>query len=188
MEEFDFTRINKSPAVFDMTKLAWMNGEYLHAMDGEEFYKIAEPHLRESLGEGFDLRKIAQMVQSRIQLPSEIEDQVSFLRELPEYSTDMYVHKKSKSTKETSLMILSDVLPLLTEAGSFDNDGLFDLLSGYASSKELKINTVMWPIRTALSGKQATPAGATGILELLGKEESVNRIKKAIDKLSEDEG
>ena len=182
---FDFTHINKSPAAFDMTKLGWMNGEYLHAMDPEAFYQAAEPYLKDCLKEGFDLKKIAGMVQSRIQLYSEIPEQVDFLNGVPEYDVSMYTHKKSKSTAETSLTILKETLPLLEKAEVFDNDGLFALLSGYASEKGYKVNTVMWPLRTAVSGKQATPAGATGIMELLGREETLCRLQAAVRKLEE---
>lgn len=185
VEIFDFRHINKSPAAFDMTKLGWMNGEYLHAMDPEEFYEKAEPYLKACLEKDFDLRKIAGMVQSRIQLYSEIPDQIDFLNAVPEYDAAMYTHKKSKSTAESSLQILKETIPLLAELESFDNDSLFAALSAYASEKGFKVNTVMWPLRTAVSGKQATPAGATGIMELLGKEETLVRLQNAVEKLEQ---
>ena len=99
----------------------------------------------------------------------------------------MYVHKKSKSTPETSAQVLKETLPLLEASDAFDNDSLFALLKSYAELAELKVNTVMWPIRTALSGKQATPAGATGIMEVLGKEESLRRIRIGLEKLEHSE-
>ncbi|MDO4622162.1 MAG: glutamate--tRNA ligase [Eubacteriales bacterium] len=184
VEIFDYTHINKSPAVFDMTKLKWMNGEYIKAMEEDAFYEMAVPYLKKYLNREMDLKKIAAMVKTRIQVFPDIEEQIDFLNAVPEYDAAMYVNKKSKSTKETSLSILQDVLPLLEAAEDFGNDKLFEILGGYAKEKELKVNTVMWPVRTAVSGKQATPAGATGLLEVLGKEESVNRIKAAIEKLS----
>ena len=185
VEIFDFRHINKSPAAFDMTKLGWMNGEYLHAMDPEAFYEKAEPYLKACLQKDFDLRKIAGMVQSRIQLYSEIPEQIDFLNAVPEYDVAMYTHKKSKSTAESSLQILKETIPLLAELESFDNDSLFAALSAYASEKGFKVNTVMWPLRTAVSGKQATPAGATGIMELLGKEETLIRLQNAVEKLEQ---
>ncbi|MEE1114789.1 MAG: glutamate--tRNA ligase [Eubacterium sp.] len=184
IEIFDYHHINKSPAVFDMTKLKWMNGEYIKAMDDEKFYGMAEPYLKKYLTRDLDLKKIATMVKTRIEVLPDIEQQVDFLNEVPEYDAEMYVHKKSKSTKETSLKILTDVLPLLEACDDFNNDALFTILGGYAKENEYKVNTVMWPLRTAVSGKQATPAGATGIMEVLGKEESISRIRKAIEKLS----
>ncbi|MCF0145117.1 MAG: glutamate--tRNA ligase [Eubacterium sp.] len=182
-EVFDFRHINKSPAVFDMTKLSWMNGEYLHAMDPDEFYLHAEPVLKSCLKGNFDLHKIAEMVQSRIQLYSDIPEQVDFLDAVPDYDISMYTHKKSKSTAESSLEIIRDLIPILEKTDAFDNDSLFAVLSSYASEKEYKVNKVMWPLRLAVSGKQATPAGATGIMELLGKDESLRRLQAAAEKL-----
>ena len=184
VEEFDYRRINKSPSVFDMTKLRWMNGEYLKMMDEDRFFEMARPYLEETLGDGFDLKKIAGMVKTRISVFPEIPEMIGFFRELPEYDPEMYVHKKSKSTMESSLEVLTDVKPLLEGCDDFTNDKLFEILSGYAAQKEYKVNKVMWPIRTALSGKLSTPAGATEILEVLGKEEALKRIEKGIEKLS----
>lgn len=184
VEAFDYRRINKSPSVFDMTKLSWMNGEYLKAMDEEKFFEMAEPYLKEALGDGFDLKRIAAMVKTRISVFPEIAQMVDFFKELPEYEADLYVHKKSKSTMESSLEVLKEVTPILKNCEDFTNDALFAALSAYAQEKDYKINKVMWPIRTALSGKMSTPAGATEILEVLGKEESLRRIALGIEKLS----
>ena len=133
----------------------------------------------------FDLRKIAGMVQSRIQLYSEIPDQIDFLNAVPEYDVAMYTHKKSKSTAESSLQILKETIPLLAELESFDNDSLFAALSAYASEKGFKVNTVMWPLRTAVSGRQATPSGATGIMDVLGKDESLRRLRMGLEKIEQ---
>ena len=183
VEIFDYTHINKSPAVFDMTKLKWMNGEYIKMMDEDTFLKLAEPYLDQYLKEGLDRKKVAAMVKTRISTLPDIQEQVDFFNEVPEYDVSMYTNKKSKSTQETSLKILTDVLPLLEAADDFGNDALFEILSSYAKENERKINIVMWPLRTAVSGKMATPAGATGLMEVLGKEETVRRIQAAIRKL-----
>nr|WP_027870520.1 glutamate--tRNA ligase [[Eubacterium] cellulosolvens] len=184
VEVFDYRHINKSPAVFDMTKLKWMNGEYLKAMDDALFYEMAAPYLKKYLTADLDLAKIAAMVKTRIQILPDIEEQVDFFNAVPDYDVEMYVHKKSKSTKESSLAILGEVVPLLEGMQEFDGDTLFETLKTFAAEHEYKVNTVMWPIRTAVSGKAATPAGATGLLEVLGKEESLARIHAAIEKLS----
>lgn len=182
-EVFDYRHINKAPAAFDMTKLAWMNGEYMKNMDDARFRELALPFLKETLKGDYDLEKIADMVKTRIQVIPDIAGQVDFLDEMPEYDAELYVHKKSKSTLESSLNVLTDILPKLQETERFDNDSLFAVLSDYANQKEYKINTVMWPVRLALSGKAATPAGATGLMELLGKEESLARVRAAIEKI-----
>ena len=183
VEVFDYHHINKSPAVFDMTKLKWMNGEYIKAMDSEEYFKLAEPYLKKALPEHMDIRKIGEMVKTRIQIFPDITEQVDFFSGVPAYDVSMYVHKKSKSTLETSRKVLTETIPLLETAEDFGNDALFGLLSAYAKQNEMKVNTVMWPLRTAVSGKQATPAGATGIMEVLGKDETIRRLRAGLDKI-----
>ena len=184
VKEFDYHRISKSPAVFDMVKLRWMNGEYMKKMDDEKFYEMALPYLKEVITKDLDFHKIAAMVKTRIEVFPDIKDQVDFFEKVPEYETSMYVHKKMKTNEETSLQVLREVQPLLEAQEDFSNDALFEMLSAYAKEHGYKVGYVMWPIRTALSGKQMTPAGATEILEVLGKEESLVRIQAAIDKLN----
>ena len=184
VKEFDYHRISKSPAVFDMVKLRWMNGEYMKKMDDDKFYEMALPYLKEVITRDLDFHKIAAMVKTRIEVFPDIKDQVDFFEKVPEYETSMYVHKKMKTNEETSLQVLSEVQPLLEAQEDFSNDALFAMLSAYAKEHGYKVGYVMWPIRTALSGKQMTPAGATEILEVLGKEESLVRIQAAIEKLT----
>ena len=183
VKEFDYHRISKSPAVFDMVKLRWMNGEYMKKMDDDKFYEMALPYLKETITKDLDFHKIAAMVKTRIEVFPDIKDHVDFFEKVPEYETSMYVHKKMKTNEETSLQVLSEVQPLLEAQEDFSNDALFEMLSAYAKEHGYKVGYVMWPIRTALSGKQMTPAGATEILEVLGKEESLVRIQAAIAKL-----
>ena len=183
VKEFDYHRISKSPAVFDMVKLRWMNGEYMKKMDDDKFYGMALPYLKEVITRDLDFHKIAAMVKTRIEVFPDIKDHVDFFEKVPEYETSMYVHKKMKTNEETSLQVLKEVQPLLEAQEDFSNDALFAMLSAYAKEHGYKVGYVMWPIRTALSGKQMTPAGATEILEVLGKEESLVRIQAAIDKL-----
>ena len=184
VKEFDYHRISKSPAVFDMVKLRWMNGDYMKKMDDEKFYEMALPYLKEVITKDLDFHKIAAMVKTRIEVFPDIKDHVDFFEKVPEYETSMYVHKKMKTNEETSLQVLREVQPLLEAQEDFSNDALFEMLSAYAKEHGYKVGYVMWPIRTALSGKQMTPAGATEILEVLGKEESLVRIQAAIDKLN----
>ena len=184
VKEFDYHRISKSPAVFDMVKLRWMNGEYMKKMDDDKFYEMALPYLKEVITRDLDFHQIAAMVKTRIEVFPDIKDQVDFFEKVPEYETSMYVHKKMKTNEETSLQVLREVQPLLEAQEDFSNDALFEMLSAYAKEHGYKVGYVMWPIRTALSGKQMTPAGATEILEVLGKEESLVRIQAAIDKLN----
>ena len=183
VKAFDYHNMSKSPAVFDMTKLRWMNGEYIKKMDDEKFFELAKPYLEAAIKKPLDLKKIAGMVKTRIETLCDIADQVDFFEEMPEYSADMYIHKKMKTTKENSLETLKEVLPILEEQDDFSNDALFEALSKYVADKGVKTGFVMWPIRTAVSGKQMTPAGATEIMEIIGKEESLARIRKGIELL-----
>ena len=184
VKAFDYHNISKSPAVFDITKLKWMNGEYLKVMDADRFYELAEPYLKAAITKELDLKKIAGMVKTRIEIFPDIAAQVDFFQELPEYDVAMYTHKKMKTNSENSLEVLNDVLPILEAQEDFTNDALYAALSAYVSEKGYKTGFVMWPIRTAVSGKQMTPAGATEIMEVLGKEESLARIRKGIEMLS----
>ena len=184
VKEFDYHRISKSPAVFDMVKLRWMNGEYIKKMDFERFYTMAEPYLKKAISRPLDLRKIAAMVKTRIEVFPDIEAHVDFFQEVPEYDVSMYNHKKMKTDPEKGLALLKDVRPLLEAQEDFSNDALFEMLKKYGEEKGYKTGYIMWPIRTALSGKETTPAGATEILDVLGKEESLRRIDAAIEKLS----
>jgi glutamyl-tRNA synthetase len=183
VEKFDYHHMSKSPAVFDYTKLKWMNGEYIKKMDFDAFYEMAKPYIREVITKDYDLKKIAKMVQSRIEIFPDIKDHIDFFEELPEYDVAMYTHKKMKTTADSSLEVLRDVLPILEAQHDFSNDALYTALCDYVAKKGVKNGYVMWPIRTAVSGKQMTPGGATELMEVLGKEESIARIKKGIELL-----
>ena len=183
VQVFDYRHMSKAPSVFDYTKLKWMNGEYIKAMDFEAFYEMALPWLAKTITRNCDLRKIAEMVKTRIEVLPDIPALVDFLEELPEYDTAMYTHKKMKTTPETSLEVLKELYPVLESQEDYGNDALYELLHKYVAEKGCKNGYVLWPVRTAASGKQMTPCGATEILELLGKEESLRRIRKAIEML-----
>ena len=182
-EVFDYSRISKSPAVFDMTKLRWMNGEYFKAMAPEEFYRRGEKCLKEYVTKPLDLKKIAEMVRTRVETFLDIREMVDFFNELPAYETELFVNKKSKSSLESSREILGEVLPKLEAVESWNNDALFELLKAYGEEKGYKTGLVMWPLRIALSGKLMTPAGATEIMDVLGKEESLARLREGQKKL-----
>lgn len=183
VKKFDYHHMSKSPAVFDYTKLKWMNGEYMKAMDFEKFYQMAEPYLKEAVHKDLDFWKIAEMVKTRIEIFPDIKELVDFFDELPAYDIEMYAHKKMKTSKESSLEVLTELLPILEAQKDYSNDALYQTLTDYVAKKECKNGYVMWPVRTAVSGKQMTPAGATEIMEVLGKEESLSRIRKGIEKL-----
>ncbi|MFA9465429.1 MAG: glutamate--tRNA ligase [Velocimicrobium sp.] len=183
VEAFDYHRINKSPAVFDMVKLKWMNGEYMKAMDFDKFYDMAEPYIKKTIHKDMDLKKVASLVKTRIEIFPDIEEHIDFFEAVPEYDCSMYTHKKMKTTPESSLEVLKELLPLFEAQEDYSNDALYATLVGYVEKKGCKNGYAMWPIRTAVSGKQMTPGGATEIMEIIGKAESILRIQSAIEKL-----
>ncbi|MBQ6376990.1 MAG: glutamate--tRNA ligase [Lachnospiraceae bacterium] len=186
IKKFDYRKINKSPAVFDMGKLRWMNGEYIKAMDADAFYEKALPYIAEAVPEEtIDRHELASLAQSRIETFCDIGELLGFFHEVPEYDVSLYTHKKMKTTPELSLEVLKKVQPFLEGLTDYSNDALFASLSEFAKENGWKNGQVMWPVRTAVSGKAMTPGGATQLLSLLGKEESQKRIGDAVQKLGE---
>ncbi len=183
VEAFDYRHMSKSPAVFDVVKLKWLNGEYMKAMDFDKFYEMALPYIKEVISKELDFKKIAAMVKTRIEIFPDIKEHIDFFEAVPEYDTTMYCHKKMKTTEESSLSVLKEILPVLEKQEDYSNDALYQMLVDFAAEREYKNGYVMWPVRTAVSGKQMTPGGATELMEILGKEESIERIRAAIAKL-----
>lgn len=183
IENFDYLKINKSPSVFDINKLKWMNGEYIKAMDNEKFYEMALPYVKEVITKDLDLNMIMDMVKTRIELFPEIPEMIDFFEEMPDYDIEMYTHKKMKTNSENSLEVLEELLPILEGTDDYSVDGLHDLVFEYIAKKECKNGQALWPLRTAVSGKQMTPAGAFEIMNVIGKDETIKRIKIGIEKL-----
>ena len=183
VEAFDYRHMSKAPAVFDMVKLAWMNGEYLKKMDLEDFLPLATPYLEEVITKELDLRKIAELVKTRIELLPQIKDHIDFFEELPDYDVAIYTHKKMKTNSENSLEVLKEILEVLKDFNDWTVEGLHDKIMEYIKEKGIKNGQGLWPIRTAVSGKQSSPGGAFEIMDILGKDESLRRIQIGIEKL-----
>lgn len=185
IKKFDYKDISKSPAIFDNAKLKWMNGEYIRKLSLDEFHELAMEQYKKVLHKDFDFKFISELLHTRCELLNDIPEQIDFLEELPEYTTDLYVHKKMKSTVETSLENLEKVLPVLESIDEKDwtMDTIHDKVFELIKSLEIKNGQMLWPIRTALSGKSFTPGGAFEIAILIGKEESLKRMHKGIELL-----
>ena len=183
IKNFDYHKVNKSPSVFDIQKLKWMNGEYIKAMDNEKFYEMALPYVKQVITKDLDLNPIMDMVKTRIEIFPDICEMIDFFEELPEYNPQMYTHKKMKTNSENSLEVLQELLPVLEETDDYSVEGLHDVVFEYIAKKECKNGQALWPLRTAVSGKQMTPAGAFEIMAVIGKEESISRVKKGIQLL-----
>ena len=185
VQAFDYRRINKSPAVFDLVKLRWMNGEYIKAMENEKYYEIAIPQIQKTITKDLELKKIADLVKTRIEVFPDINEKIDFFEELPEYDIAMYTHKKMKTNSENSLEALKELLPRYEALEEYSIPAIEKVAMDYVAEKGCKNGQALWPLRTAVSGKQMTPGGAYEIMEILGKEESLNRIRKGIEMLSE---
>lgn len=185
VKEFDYHRINKSPSVFDINKLKWMNGEYLKAMDADRFKELVTPYICEVITKDLDLDKICPLVQTRMEILPDVKELVDFFEELPDYDVQMYCHKKMKTNLQNSLEILKEEYEILKDFDDWTLDALHDRLMAYISEKGIKNGTGLWPVRTAVSGKQSTPGGAFEIMEIIGKEESLKRMETGIRKLEQ---
>ena len=171
--------------MFDINKLRWMNAEYMKKLSPEAFFAKAGPVLKTAVtNPAVDLRAVAALVQPRCEILSDLPERVDFIDKLPEYSTELYVHKKSKTTLENSLSSLQAILPVLEDLQTWTNESLYEALVALAAKLEVKNSVVLWPLRVAVSGKASTPGGATELCALLGKEESLARIRTGIELLS----
>ena len=183
IEEFDISGLSKSPAIFDPLKLRAINGEYIRAMSPDEFARIAEPYIRETCKGDFDIKKIAALLQPRTEVLTDIPAQVDFLDEMPEYDLSLYENKKMKTNREASLEVLEKVLPALENITDWNFDVLHDVLFNLIAEMGVKNGYLLWPVRVAITGKQFTPGGAVEAADIIGKAETLSRMKRSIELL-----
>lgn len=183
IETFNYRNINKSPAIFDDVKLRWMNGEYIKALPLEKFNELALPYYKQVITKDLDFMKISELMHTRLEIMSQIPDIIDFFETLPDYSTDIYVHKKMKTNVQNSLEVLEKILPSFEAITDWTLDNIQDTCMNLVKEMEVKNGIVLWPVRTAVSGKQSSPGGAFEIAEILGKDETLNRVKVGIQKL-----
>lgn len=181
---FDLAGISKSPAIFDIDKLRYFNSEYIRAMSPEDFAKAAEPYIRRSVkNPAYDAAAIAALLQQRTEVLTDIPEKVDFFDELPEYDTELFVHKKSKSDKDSSRDVLEKIVPIFEALPMWDDEHIMGAMVGLAEAMEAKNAKVMWPVRIAAAGKVVTPGGAVEICRILGKDETLRRLNTALEKL-----
>lgn len=185
IEEFDISGLSKAPAIFDSAKLKAFNGEYIRKLSEEEFEKMAMPYIKQAVKrEDVDFSLIAKLLQPRTELFTEIPEQIDFIDALPEYDNALYCHKKMKTNEENSLESLNAILPVLEGLESWTQDDIHEALFKLIEEKGVKNGIILWPLRVAVSGKSFTPGGGIELCVILGKDESIARIKKGIEKLS----
>lgn len=180
---FSSERLNKSPAIFDITKLTWMNGCYIRNLSAENFHKLALPYYKDLEDRNMDLAFLSKVLQPRIEVLNQITEQTDFLAKMPEYDVSLYENKKMKTNPEIAARALQIVLPILENVTDWTNENLFNTLKETAVANEMKNGQILYPVRIALSGKETTPGGATELAHILGKDETLKRIKAAISKL-----
>ncbi len=184
VEEFSISGISKSPAVFDYEKLNWFNAEYIKAMKNEDFINIAMPYIKKAVPlKELNWNVLADILKPRVTKLTQIPDMIRFFNEISDYDINLFVNKKSKTNTENSLEVLNKVLPEVENIDEWTHENIHDSLIYLAKELDVKNGTVMWPVRIAVSGLSVTPGGAIEILEILGKEESLKRLKLGINKL-----
>ena len=182
---FDISGISKSPAIFDPEKLRWLNAEYIRAMSDEDFHKAVLPFIQQTVqSETADTALIAKCLHQRTEVLGEIGTQIDFIDTLDDYASDLFINKKSKSTVESSKTMLEAVIPALEALPEWSQEAIHDCLIGMAQRMEIKNGLLMWPVRIAASGRTVTPGGAVEVLGILGREESLHRLRIGLGKCS----
>ena len=183
--EFDIDGLSKSPSIFDPLKLRAINAEYIRRLSPEEFFVCARPYLEQAIKrQDVDLRAIAALLQNRTEVLSDIPGQVDFIDSLPEYELSLYDNKKMKTNPETALDALTRSLPALEALEEWNENTIHDALFSLIKSLDVKNGYILWPVRVAVSGRQFTPGGALELCCILGKKDSLDRIRRSIDLIS----
>ena len=181
---FEITSISKSPAIFDIEKLKSFNAEYIRRMSAEDFAKVAEPFIRQAVkNPAIDAAAIAALLQQRTEVLTEIPEKLDFFDALPDYDTELFVHKKSKSDKVSSLEMLERMIPVFEALDDWSDAGILSAMTGEVEKLGVKNAKLMWPVRIAAAGKAVTPGGAVEICRILGKEETLRRLRIGAEKL-----
>ncbi len=184
VDAFDIAGISKSPAIFDIDKLTYFNATYLRAMAPEDFAKAAEPYIRQGVkNPAIDTAGVAALLQARCEKLTEIPEKVDFFDALPDYDVALFTNKKSKTDSDVSARMLQAAIPALEALPQWTQDAVHDCLISLAESLGVKNATLMWPVRIAAAGKQVTPGGAVEICHILGKEETLRRLRLGLSKL-----
>ena len=182
---FDISGISKSPAIFDIEKLTHFNALYLRAMAPEDFAKVAEPYIRQSVkNPALDAAAIAALLQARCEKLTDIPEKVAFFETLPAYEKDLFTNKKSKTNDEVSKAMLEAAIPALEALETWDQESIHACLMDLAARLEVKNATLMWPVRIAAAGMSVTPGGAIEICAILGREECLRRLRHGLDLLA----
>ena len=184
IEIFDLKGISKSPAIFDIEKLKYFNAEYIRALSPEAFAAVAEPFIRQAVkNPAIDPAAIAALLQQRTEVLTDIPEKLDFFDVLPDYDASLFVHQKSKSSTESAKAVLEDIIPQFEALDSWTDENLLGIMNALTERMGVKKSVVMWPVRIAAAGKAVTPGGAVEICRILGKEETLRRLRIGLQKL-----
>ena len=185
-EAFTIEGVSKSPSVFDFDKLLWFNGEYIHKLEDDAFEKLSAPFIHSEIPATVNKAKMLSLLKTRIAKLSELDEKMSFFLVLPTFEKELFLNKKNKITDYSQVVsVLTEAKATLENIATFDNDTLFSSLVPLCEKLGMKTGSVMWCIRIAVSGLAATPGGATEIMEVIGKDEAIRRIDRALAMLAE---
>lgn len=184
IEAFDLSGISRSPAIFDVHKLTWLNGQFIREMPLEKFHEAALPWIRKAVKrEDIDLVKVSRVLHERTEKLSDIPGQLDFIDAQPEYSPELYVSKKMKTDRSNSLESLRTLLPLLEAIEPWEHETLHREIFALIERLGVKSGVILWPLRTALSGRQFTPGGGVELAAIFGRDEALRRIRRGIELL-----
>lgn len=183
---FSLDGISRSPSIFDEVKLRWLNGEYIRELSDEEFYEVARPYLEQSKVNGlYDLKKIAKLLHGRTEVLGEIPEKIDWLASMEKYDLSLFDNKKNKTNAAVAKELLPRIRKYAEEVPSFDNDSLYEYISGKCAEEGIKAGAIFWVMRIAITGQGVTPGGATEMASLLGREETLRRIDFSLSLLEE---
>lgn len=183
IEKFDMKGLSKSPSIFDIKKLTWMNKTYILNMDEDAFFALSKPYLEAELGNTIDLKAISNLIKLRVETLLDIKPLIGLFKELPTYEADLFTHKKMKISPEIACTSLEVVLPMLSNLESWTLETIQETLMKAVEEMGIKTGHVLWPVCTALAGQPTSPGGATELGDIFGKEETLRRMEKAIEVL-----
>lgn len=184
IKAFSVNGMSKSPAIFDVNKLTWMNAEYVRRLTPEQFTAYALPYYEKAGVDAKHAELLARILQQRTEVFTQIPDMLDFIPQLPDYDAELFTNKKSKTNPEIAKHVLTIAIDALDKLPAWEEQPIHDALLGLAEQEGMKNGTMLWPVRIALAGKQVTPGGAIEIAILLGREESMRRLHVGLEKLS----
>lgn len=187
IDEFDVSGISHSSSIFDEAKMRWLNGEYLKAMSEQDFEKVATPWIKQAIGDkDYDVKELALLMQTRVDVLSEIPEKLAFLNEFGEHDLAMYEHQKMKVTKDVAKRALGVAIAALEDFDNWSADAIKEQIKTKSEEEGIKSGQVMFTMRVALTGAPVTPGGAIEMAVVLKKDETLRRMRYSLSLLEKE--